>query len=306
MNKDLKKIKKPMNLLLLFENQEIIGTAADEEINIVNDYDLQEYAKIEGENNIELYKNLYKEFKEKFLEAIRNKNIFITDFKCGHYNSIPIRWNFENMIDGYKVIEDKKIWFINALQQKSVIKLDLLYLDKDKRLYEITQNYYLEINKNTTYNKIMKTDLKASLIKSFKEYYYNDKNFYKALKRIYSYYKIFDKNNVNIEYLRELFNSELGKQSKIISDLKNILLLMDQTFRNVPKNIIYDNLLLLNFNIFDNDIIFYYNEIIQTFKSLSKNMIREKIENIINLLFDVVNEKTLKYIEKNNILKNLL
>lgn len=309
MNKDLKKIKKPMNLLLLFENQEIIGTAADEEINIVNDYDLQEYANyanIEGKSNLELYTNMYEEFKEKFLDAKRNKNIFITDFKCGHYKSIPIRWNFENMMDGYKVVEDKKIWFINALQQKSVIKLDLLYLDEDKRLYEITQNYYLEINKNTTYNKIMKTDLKASLIKSFKEYYYNDKNFYKALKRIYSYYKIFDKNNKNIKLLRELFNSELGKQSKIISDLKNILLLMEQTFRNVPKNIIYDNLLLLNFNIFDNDIITLYNEIIQNFKSLSKNMIREKIENIINLLFDVVNEKTLKYIEKNNILKNLL
>lgn len=306
MNKDLKKIKKPMNLLLLFENQEIIGTAADEEINIVNDYDLQEYVNLEGKTNLDLYNDIYQEFKEKFLEAKRNKNIFITDFKCGHYKSIPIRWNFENIIDGYKVVEDKKIWFINALQQKSVIKLDLLYLDKDKRLYEITQNYYLEINKNTTYNKIMKTDLKASLIKSFKEYYYNDKNFYKALKRIYSYYKIFDKNNKNIELLRELFNSELGKQSKIISDLKNILLLMDQTFRNVPKNIIYDNLLLLNFNIFDNEIITLYNEIMQNFKSLSKNMIREKIENIINLLFDVVNEKTLKYIEKNNILKNLL
>lgn len=304
MNKDLNKIKEPKNLLLLFENQEIIGTAADEEINIVNDYDLQEYISLEGSN---IYMDIYKEFKSKFIEAKRNKNIFITDFKCGHYKTIPIRWNFENMMDGYKVVEDKKIWFVNALHQKSTIKMDLLYLDKDKRLYEITQNYYLELNNKTTYDNILKKDLKSSLINSYKDYYYNDKNFYKALKRVYSYYKIFDKKNKNIKLLRDLFNSELGLQNKIISDLKNILLLMDQSFRKVPKSIIFDNLLLLNFNIFNDDnIINLYNEIIQNYKSLNKSAIYDKIENLISLLFDKVNDQTLIYIEKNNILKNLL
>lgn len=303
---NINNLKKPFNLLQLYENQEIIGTAADKEINIVNDYDLQEYINLHGRSNIELYTQIYDQFKEKFIEAKRSKNIFITDFKCGHYKSIPIRWNYENMKDGYKIVEDNKIWFINALQQKSVIKLDLIYYDnKTGRIHEITQNYYLEINNITTYDKIVKKNIKASLLKSFKDYYYTDKNFYKAMKRLYSYYKIFDKNNKKIQLLQNLFNSNLGKQNKIISDLKTLLLLMENVFRPINKRFILNNLLSLDFNIFDEDIKKLYDNIINNYDKLTKKQIIENIDNIINTIYDIVNNETLIYITKNKLLKNI-
>jgi hypothetical protein len=299
-------LKKPFNILEMYENQEIIGTAADKDINIVNDYDLQEYINLEGDKR-QLYINIYEEFKKKFKDAIMNKDIFITDFKCGHYKSIPIRWNYENMMNGYKVIEDKKIWFINALQQKSVIKLDVLFLDSEtSRLHEISQNYYIEINNNSNYDKIVKKNIKTSLLRSFKDYYYNDKNFFKAMKRLYSYYKIFDERSKKIKLFQDLFNSEMGKQNKIISDLKTLLLLMEQTFRPVKKNIILDNLLALNFSSFDENIKAMYDTLINNFKRMSKNQVKEHIENIINNVFNELNDKVFKYITEKKLLNNII
>lgn len=299
-------LKKPFNILEMYENQEIIGTAADKDINIVNDYDLQEYINLEGDKR-QLYINIYEEFKKKFKDAIMNKDIFITDFKCGHYKSIPIRWNYENMMNGYKVIEDKKIWFINALQQKSVIKLDVLFLDSEtSRLHEISQNYYIEINNNSNYDKIVKKNIKTSLLRSFKDYYYNDKNFFKAMKRLYSYYKIFDERSNKIKLFQDLFNSEMGKQNKIIYDLKTLLLLMEQTFRPVKKNIILDNLLALNFSSFDENIKAMYDTLINNFKRMSKNQVKEHIENIINNVFNELNDKVFKYITEKKLLNNII
>ena len=72
-------------------------------------------------------------------------------------------------------------------------------------------------------------------------HYLDEKNYFKALKRLYSFAKL-KNNNSLIKALLKVINSQLGRQSKLIADLNTIIELIDNNFRKVPKSIILHNL----------------------------------------------------------------
>jgi hypothetical protein len=301
MNQRLKKISKASDILLLHEKQEILGTSGDLNISTFTDYDLQEY--INCVDNDIIYNIIYDEFKKKFIISKKDNDIYIIDFKCGHSKGdIPIRWEYRDIIKGYKYIEDEKIYFTNCLRQKSVIKLDVIYVDKEYRLYDITQNYYIKIGDDKNYNDILYDDVLRNLLIEFRTLFYDEKKYYKSLKRLYSYYKL--KNNKSkIKKLQTLFNSELGIDNKLSSDLKIIILLIDNKFRKIKKDLIYNNIKLLMSLKINEKYEIYLENLIKIFKNLNISDIKNELQKIIDVIDKDINDKTLEYINKNNFLK---
>jgi len=299
-NKRLKKIKAVKNILVLHQYNELLGTAKDDDLDIINDYDLQEYAKFK--DNKYIYNLIHEKFKEIIKDIKNNDDMYLIDFKLGKLvSSEQIRWSYNDVMKGYKIIDDEKINFVDVLHQKSIIKIDIIYIDDNHALWEISNNYYISIGDFKTYNDFDINDIKKNLLIDFKQLYYNDNNKYKSLKRLYSYYKL-DHNKQKIKVLQSIFNSQIGYDNKLISDLKTLLLLIDNKFRKAERSIIYDTLTVLKNSENNENNKNLLIKLIDNFKNLSKNLIISKINDIIDIIYNNVNIETEKYISKYKLL----
>jgi hypothetical protein len=176
--------KKIINLLEINQS-EIIGTGNDPEILYKTDIDLQEYITYNNDN-IQIYNNILNDYKNIFDKIKKIDNIEITDFKCGVLNgNIPIRWDYNSIKKGYQIIEDNKINFIDCLQEKSIIKIDLITLDNNI-FTEYSNNYYYMFDDfSTNPNQLNKNQIEISLLKDA-VYYRDEGRLYKSLKRLYA------------------------------------------------------------------------------------------------------------------------
>lgn len=82
-------------------------------------------------------------FLQKFRKTYSNKKIFITDFKLGENNNlIPIKWNKNDIKNGYKVENDLMINFVDCCQ----IKIDYIIEDILNIFNEHSINFYFLFN----------------------------------------------------------------------------------------------------------------------------------------------------------------
>lgn len=303
------KISDVFNLLTITGNYKVIGSSSLKSILYNSDYDLDELIKSSKSKNI--YEEIYKTFQQKFKEAERDPSIFLVDFKCGvDINNEPVRWDKNDMKKGFKDLKDgSRITFEDALKMKSVIKLDAIVLI-NCIFTEFSENYYLKIGNDANFepNETNVENILTSIKGSFEDYMFNDINYLKALKRIFSY-KILEnetKNKKQLEILIEFFNSWVGLMSKNKSSLDILLLLLDNKFRKPKLEDIKKNLQIIKQSLSYITAINLSNvsKKIDYICSLSsvKTMKRE-IESLINFLFKIINKVSLDFISKN---KNLL
>lgn len=216
----------------------IVGSASLKGIYYNSDIDLNEKTKINGLHPLE---NTYDIFLRKFKIAKANKNIYITDFKCGINDTTnePIKWTYK------KLIKEKQL-FINCLQSKSTIKLDIIYL-LNGIYVEITEVYFLELGTFKTYEESILTakHILSELKKSYDECC-EEKLYFKALKRLNS---ILNLQHKSTDKLTAFFNSESGILYKAYSDLHILLTLIRNQFRKPPIETIKNNLQIIKQNL---------------------------------------------------------
>ena len=282
---------KIIKFLSLDGEYSIIGSAADPSMKYSSDVDIQEFIELNGDIN-QITEDIYQLFLKKYKEAYKDKKVFITDLKLGTYNNQSLHWTRQEVLNGYKMIHNHKVKFIDALQQKSVIKIDIIYLDDIYKEY--SNNYYFIINKKSTYPFLSNKDMINELVSEYYKYY-NKKNYFKALKRLYSLYKIEKR---SAKRLISFLNSDTGKEANIKSSLETLSLLLENNFRDpVLKDVIKsikkldlssdDKILLLNCH--------------------TKDDLLKHIETIIKRLQDSINNDTLEFIKKHiNVGKILL
>jgi hypothetical protein len=134
---------------------------------------------------------------------------------------------------------------------------------------------------------------------------YAEKNYLKALKRIFAYKNLKNKKKykAQLEKMFNYFNSPIGLVNKIRSELDIILVVLENeyNFRTPKKKDILYNLEVMkkklnseNYTQFDDEIDTIIN---------SKSDLKNKIEDLRNQLFNFVNKDALDFISKN---KNLL
>lgn len=231
--------------------QRIVGTTPIEQIKYKTDYDIFSYDKFSNEP--EVYELVYKMFKDKFNNAYNNPNIWITDFKAGQHRSIPIRWSREDMNAGYKIIDDIRYDFTTCLQQKSMIKLDVLALINGV-LNEFSEVYHLSFGKNQNYFSELSTTKELSKMVYNDALEYKEKGkYYKSLKRLFAYLRMNEsKNKTRIKKLLDWFNSPVGLLATLNGDLEELELLINQKFRSVSDAIIKRQLEHIKSNVPEN------------------------------------------------------
>jgi len=283
------------NTLTITGHYNVIGSASLENIKYNSDYDLNEMIKkSNGTKSLTVFDKIYNEFKKKFKEAKANSNYFITDFKCGISDGEPLRWTYNDMMNGV----NKDVTFQEALKMKSTIKLDLIVLI-DGIFTEFSENYYFNIGGHTNYYKeeMEPSFNKLSIQKSLDEYLVEG-NYWKALKRLFSLFLFDVKKKKVVETVADLidfFNSDIGLINKARNELDILLLVLEQTFR-VPKiKDIFYNITQINdwcreagLNI---DFLFLL-------RKRSLKQIEKSIRLLRDQLFDIVNDVSFKYYTK--------
>lgn len=257
--------------------QNLVGSRADKNIKYTADYDLKE--KKTFKKTADVYFHIFNLFRDKFKEALENPNIWITDFKCGMFRGQPIKWNKVEMKRGYKNIDGYKILFTDCLQQNSIIKLDIIGIDKDHNITEYSDIYKIKVGDlNLTQNEPNSEDEKNSFLTDFygKVKY---KKYFKALRRLYNY-AIVIKNKTLQNDLISIFNSSLGEDYKIMNDLNTLLMLLEQKFKPVDRNIILTHLKMMKIN-------------------TKKNSLKPSLEEMIKNMNTNINEKLIPLIKSN-------
>lgn len=300
-----KKVKSVFNLMTISRKFNIIGSSSLKNIRYSNDYDLNElYSK--QMNTQEALNTITKMFQAKFVEADKDPTLFITDFKCGHdKDGEPLRWNKADMKKGFKIMNNgETISFQSALLLKGDTKLDVVKT-LDSVFTEFSDNYYIKLGNKTNFDPAESEaeNMKHSLEQSFHEYYYEQNNLFKGLKRSFSYL-LFDgekKNSATLTKLMDFFNSPVGKIYQAKSNIATIELLIENVskFRlpeiaDVKKNIQIIKSKLAEFS-FKN----IERHLDQALKSSTLKQIMAHLSQVENGLKEIVNRSTEDFVYRN-------
>lgn len=217
--------KEIIKKLSISNSIELIGSNSIGKLKYSTDFDLQEYVIIKKVKDYQKYipkfQNMFKAFK-------KSDKVFITDFKSGHYNTQPVRWGFDDIMNGYKMIDTVNINLLDTLQlQNNTIKIDLIAFINNK-FVEFSCNYYFHTS------DVDVTDIYKSLLLDVQKYYHA-KKFMKMLKRLLSY-RMLRKEPINDMII--FLNSNAGLLYQLQHQIDVILFAIEES---VPVNVKYIN-----------------------------------------------------------------
>ncbi len=233
-----KQLLNVFHFLSIYHHKSIlIGSSGIRNFLYTNDYDLNE--NFDANNTPEVIKKLHLEFINIFKKAKLSNDIYILDFKCGITNdNEPIRWSYNDLIKGFQTVNNIKYLFTNCLLQDSTIKIDICYL-LNNIFQDITNNYFIEFTKKSKNSNISQINQTIKTLKEEMKLFIKDKNYIKALKRLFSIQKLTHNLNPN---LLHILNSFIGRFYKGIVNLKLIITMLEQTFKPISLEIIYINI----------------------------------------------------------------
>lgn len=295
-------IKNIFDLMTIEGKYKVIGSSALKNILYNSDYDLSEADEFKTLENGQVF--LKKRFKDIFDIIDKNKNIFITDFKCGvDSDGEPLRWKKEDIDKGYKILQNgKQQTFERSLIDKdNTIKIDVISLI-DGVFVDFSENLYFKFGKgdNAITNYNINEITKPKILASIKSDYFDkikDGKYLKALKRKFAYYKLLDAEKYNnlLSELVEFFNSDVGIVGKSHADLDTIILLLESNFKKVNIADIKNNLQNVKQNLSYCSNLKYVSENINNIcKSNNKKTIINKLNRLNEKLFKFITKETLK------------
>ena len=299
-----KNLKKIFNLLSIEGKYMVIGSNALKSIKYGSDYDLAENYETKGD----VVDKLYQLFKSKFEYSKKDKNIFITDFKCGmDADGEPLRWTYKEVMLNKKKLQDgREVQMQDCFLVKTTLKLDVVAL-VDGVFNEFSENYYLKINNDSNYfnHDIDKEHILNSIKHDFDKYYYVQHDYLKGLKRCFSYKSL--ENTVlyknQLIALINFFNSDVGRLNKVKSELEVVLDVMDNEFRKPDTlDLIHNLQLCINklHELYDSKLIDMVNldKYKKSFETIN-NKTEDTIHNLIFELLEVINKLVLDFVSKN-------
>ena len=299
-NKDVKQV---FNMLTITGNYRVIGSASLKKIKYNSDYDLEELVKEQKGKSI--LDKIYHMFKDKFIDCMEGKELFITDFKCGlDTNGEPLRWNFKDMMKGYKILESgRKMIFQECILIKTMMKMDLIALI-DGIYTEFSENYYFQIGNDANFLKheLEPEHIEMGIQKSLDEYLHIQKNYWKSLKRLFSL--SLRKKMINKKMTKEFidfFNSNTGLINKCKNEYDILLIILEQKFRRPDIDDIHYNIKVINEWAKEANI-----DIEKTTNTLLKikklPVLYKSIEKIRDQLFNLVNKNSYLFFKNKNLI----
>jgi hypothetical protein len=294
------------NLLSVSRKYKIIGSGALQEIKYSADYDLNEVFKDEISDKKSALDRLYKVFRDKFVEAKDDPDVWITDFKCGEdSDGEPLRWSYEDMMRGYKrMANGRLIPFQDCILMKATLKLDVIAI-VDGRFVEFSDNYFIKLDKDANFfpHDLERDHLLNSIKHDYSFQMFSAGNLFKGLKRAFAYYKLEgeSKNDDKIQKLLEFFNSETGLMYKIRSELKTIQMVLEQTFRKPKIEQIHTNIRLILEQLHGQSAVSKL--LSSALMQRTPKSISQYLEKASEILYSDINKSTTAFVSQN---KNLL
>jgi len=141
-----------------------------------------------------------------------------------------LRWSPKEIQQGYKELSGgRREYFVDALKDKSIIKIDVVYYIYDQFI-EFSNIFEIHYGNKTYMPSInviesLKDDMRQLL---------REGNYFKYLKRLFVLARINNDTKL-IENLLEIFNSNLGLVYKIASQLKTMTDMIDKGYKLIDK-----------------------------------------------------------------------
>ena len=174
-------------------------------------------------DNIDLYneylERVYKNHLISKLQYSKMKKLKTSEeIKNETRNLYILRWSIDEVVQSYKIVSNnRKLYLIDNIMDNTVIKLDIIAHLNYALFIDISEIYVFKVgdkyNFEFTKKKIFQNVKQDGII------YMKNGNLYKAMKRIFSLYKL-EKNEKQLKILVSLFNSNIGLISKVKSDLE--------------------------------------------------------------------------------------
>jgi hypothetical protein len=303
-------IKNIFDLITIEGKYKVIGSSGLKNVLYNSDYDLAENDEFKNIQNGQQY--VKKKFEDIFNKADKNKNLFITDFKCGiDSDGEPLRWTKDDIDNGYKTLQNKKKkTFEEALlDTDNTIKIDIIALI-DGVFNEFSENLYFKfgLGKDAITNYNPKDITKPKILESIKRDFFEKLEVnkpFKALKRKFAYYKLLDSKKYNemLSTLTNYFNSEVGICAKAHADIDTILLVMEKSDK-VKINDVINNLQNIKQQLSYAPNLESLSETINKIcSSKSKKAIENKLKKLNEKIYKFINKETNKFYKINHISK---
>lgn len=219
-----------------------------------------------------------------------------------------LRWTQEEIRKGYKMVNKKKKTFDDAIEDNTLIKIDVI-AQIDNEFIEFS-NLFEFYNKDRVINEknILVSGLKR--IKELREdvkFYYDNKNYIKMLKRLFSIVRIEKKKSL-IEKLIKIFNSNEGLLYQVKTGLETLVLLIEKCKKSKIKQQM--NQIKSFIQILKDRTGYIYEfslpaDIYKRFDELTEindlNKLKDGLEKLSKIILKIVNKQTLKTMRKEKI-----
>ena len=212
--------------LISYKNSKSLPVGSNSMLfNYSNDYDLFSVVHVHS-SFVVLKHEVVSAFKEMITRLKTHKNVYFIKFMAGvDKNNDPVYWEKDDVIKG-SVVKDKKMYYlVDILNEKSVIKIDIVayingYFIPFSNVYEFKKDN-VGINQDKT-----TIDSVDSLAKDIKKFY-DKKNYMKILKRLFIISTV-QKNESLFNKLVTIFQSDVGKLYQIKSYVGTISDLLEK------------------------------------------------------------------------------
>ena len=263
---------------------------------------------------IEKFKNLYNEnaitLKELNIIKLLHQNNENDELEEIIRNMQVIRWSENEILKGFKKIRGNiKLNLVDAMKGHSNIKIDI-WAPINGRYIEITNFFFLVIYDKKTKKIITLNhdigDYVKSMLVQIKKYqkplFYNP---FKMAKRIWGIARE-TKNVELLEKLTPLFQSSMARINKIMAEIETIIM-MAEKIKSMPWMTILKQIDEFKLRLsYIYDIQFDEDKIIRWINGALKhhgerNKLIHKLSMLRTFLKDIRNEKTIEWLEKNNL-----
>lgn len=250
----------------------VIGSYTDKNRRYYSDIDIDDLISTD-------IQTFFSMLKYKLKTIINDPNFYFIESKAGMYGGKPIKWTLDEILDGYRYIDNKKVDLLGTLFNASNVKIDLIILDKNNNLLPVTVSYKFKDNLTNTQTGYAST-LYLEAQRNVKQ-----GNEYEAYKKLYLYYK--DKGDMkHMNDMLDVLNSKTGLTYTKLHKLKEIKRLLDSD-NKYSFNIIQNNLKDIQ-NGLPSDISFV---MIPLTNSVSLDSIKSNINKAISAINAYINNK---------------
>lgn len=245
--------------------------------------------------NVKKSGELASRIKEIVKNILDTPDCYLGDFKSGAYNGQPIRWNKNELLKGFKTVNNKRVDLDDCIKDtNSMTKIDIIeWIPEEGRYVEITNFFHISYNPSEIDMQEYMKSLKESAMENYKE-----KNYMKMVKRLLTYYML-KKNERMSQKLYQLIDSGKGIMYKAIADIKTLLYLLEH--HKPPSNKVITHLDSVKYRL-DNIYEFPFqekkvDEVIERIKTTPSKHAMKELEALSEHLSTILNQQTIHYLK---------